>query len=281
MSDLSPRARALFDKAREAGAPTPAERERLYQKLEPMTGGPGPTTPPPAAGGAGAWVAGGIVVGLAVAGLVWHGVGDDAGRSPTRPKDTVVASDVALPPAVGVHPELPLGSGELPASSVAPASGTTARSPATGATGASDRPPGSPQPPRTSARAGATHDAAQRPGAASRRRADAERNAQATGNDLAAELALLQTAQRARHERRFDAALASLASHATRFPDGALAHEREVTRALVLCERGDLERGRILATRFAPSAWSGALRAACGAFTEQGAPPAPRPGEER
>ncbi|HJL22106.1 MAG TPA: hypothetical protein RMH80_07725, partial [Polyangiaceae bacterium LLY-WYZ-15_(1-7)] len=77
-----------------------------------------------------------------------------------------------------------------------------------------------------------------RPARAARSDSPAPEPAEASGPALALELGLLRRARSALGAGRTDAALAALREHAERFPDGALAAERDGTRALALCEAG-------------------------------------------
>jgi len=80
---------------------------------------------------------------------------------------------------------------------------------------------------------------------------------------LTEELLLLRRAQAARRAHRYASALAALREHQRRFPEGTLASERDVARALTLCESGRLDEGRALAAPFAGSAWAASLDEAC------------------
>lgn len=70
-------------------------------------------------------------------------------------------------------------------------------------------------------------------------------------DEIAAELQLVQDATRAKNAGDTSKALALLGEHGERFPSGALAQERQVLRAEVLCARGDKAGARRLAERFA------------------------------
>ena len=67
---------------------------------------------------------------------------------------------------------------------------------------------------------------------------------------LAQELALLGRAQRAINGGEPESALALLAEHARRFPNGAMAEEREAARVVALCRAGQSDRARAAASRF-------------------------------
>jgi outer membrane protein assembly factor BamD (BamD/ComL family) len=67
---------------------------------------------------------------------------------------------------------------------------------------------------------------------------------------FAEELRLVTAAQRALAQSQLDAADRSLREHATRFPRGQLAEERDATRVLVTCSRGDRDASAREAARF-------------------------------
>jgi hypothetical protein len=67
---------------------------------------------------------------------------------------------------------------------------------------------------------------------------------------IRSELELLRGAQRQLHRGEARAALALLAEHAQRFPTGVLAHERDASRVLALCQAGDFKSARAQAERF-------------------------------
>jgi hypothetical protein len=69
---------------------------------------------------------------------------------------------------------------------------------------------------------------------------------------LQTEIQLLSSAQAALRDGGHDRALASLAEHAARFPNGALALERDAVRAIALCSSGRMNIGRSAATELAP-----------------------------
>lgn len=70
-------------------------------------------------------------------------------------------------------------------------------------------------------------------------------------DDIAAELALVKQATQAKNAGDTGRALTLLSEHAKRFDGGALAQERQVLRAEVLCARGDKSKAKALAERFA------------------------------
>jgi hypothetical protein len=256
MSGLSPRARELFARARAAGAPTAVERAALYAKIESAIDAPtpAPSSPPSSATIPSGWIGASAVIGLAALGIAWL-------ASPERDPPSTASTMLHAQHAQSAQPEAPSAS-DRPAIGAGVIAGITPPPPSASSTGAEVTRRGDTA---STARAVPRDVRGSRDGAGSRaprsaRRADGPDDADA---DLAAELRLLRRAQDARRDRRWTDALSSLDVHGSRFPGGALAIEREVTRALVLCESGELERGRALAGRFSSSAWARALAAAC------------------
>jgi hypothetical protein len=72
----------------------------------------------------------------------------------------------------------------------------------------------------------------------------------ALGSTLAEENRLLAQARAALIDERPEQALARLADHARRFPDGVLAEERQALRAVALCEAGRNAEGDAAASSF-------------------------------
>jgi hypothetical protein len=70
-------------------------------------------------------------------------------------------------------------------------------------------------------------------------------------DDLAAEMELLGAARTALKTGDTKAALAKLDAHARRFPHGALASDRELSRVTVLCKVGDLDAAERVARSYA------------------------------
>ncbi len=243
MSGLSPRARALFERARAEGTPTARERERLYARLDAAiaagsapngsaANGGAPSEPPaPAAGTA-------APAGATLASVSTAALGIVAALAALTAL-TVLLTPPAPVPVPKSEPDSPSG----PASDSAPALVPDAE------------PEPAPEPVPVPVPVPVPDSAA-----------SSARPLRTTAPvaDLAAELALLRRAQAARVDARYSDALGVLAEHEARFPHGALAREREIARALVLCESGDVARGRALALRLGPSAWSGSIARACG-----------------
>jgi hypothetical protein len=86
-------------------------------------------------------------------------------------------------------------------------------------------------------------------------------------SDLEAEVRLLEEADAELRRGDADAALARLGEHASRYPTGTLADEREGVRAIALCRAGRLAEGKAVADRFLAAARKSSLatrvRTAC------------------
>jgi hypothetical protein len=221
MKDMSPRARDLFARARASGAPSPADRARLLDRVQKATAPSVPPPPAPPTIGLPAIGVGGLIVMASLLAVLGTGGadpvatgGDVSVATPEVEVEVEVEAEREVEREVEVEVEVE-------------------------AEAEAEREPASP------------------------RRAPIE-------DDMTLELRLLRRAQSARRAHRYPAALAALREHETRFPHGILASERDVARALVLCESGDLEQGRALAAPFAGTAWSSSLAQAC---TESGETP--------
>jgi hypothetical protein len=90
----------------------------------------------------------------------------------------------------------------------------------------------------------------------------------AGARSIQSELELIRAAQKHLHRSEARAALTLLAEHARRFPNGALAEEREASRVLALCQLGDAPGTREQAQRFVQrtpsSPFVDRVRASCG-----------------
>jgi hypothetical protein len=86
-------------------------------------------------------------------------------------------------------------------------------------------------------------------------------------SDLEGEVRLLEEADAELRRGDADAALARLSEHASRYPAGTLADEREGVRAIALCRAGRLAEGKAVADRFLAAARKSSLatrvRTAC------------------
>jgi hypothetical protein len=93
-------------------------------------------------------------------------------------------------------------------------------------------------------------------------------HARRTSDSLEGEVRLLEEADADLRRGDADSALARLGEHASRYPSGTLADEREGIRAVALCRAGRLAEGRVAADRFLAAARKSSLasrvRTACG-----------------
>jgi hypothetical protein len=232
MSKLSPKERALIDAARKGWRPsasvTRAVRAGIPERLreEPTLGveAPGPADLTPSIGrfaAAKAFVRSpwGAVTGLAVVGLCAafgaRGVLEDRRSSPGEAATTAISapSAPALPapaPETRALPEI----GTVSLDSLPDALPDVGPKKAGAAFGA--RPP-------------AKHPTSQ---------------VAPTADTLAEEVALVRAAQRSLRDGSPKEALASLATHASRFPNGVLREERMTLQALSFCALGDLPKAR-------------------------------------
>lgn len=75
-------------------------------------------------------------------------------------------------------------------------------------------------------------------------------SAKARAASIQSELELIRRAQKHLHRGEDGAALALLAEHARRFPNGVLTQERDASRIAALCQAGDVVAARAQAERF-------------------------------
>lgn len=208
-----------------ASAPDPARKDATWAAIAAATGAPkaggGPTT---------SWLGkAGMVVSViaALGGAAWVGLGggrgDDLGdrptsaatvpAAPTEPRAAPVAIDEAAPPEV-----------------IAPATVDVPVPPPVGSATSRERPRPAPD---SVVPAPAPEIAGPAPAPIDVGHAEPVPAAEGT---LAAELAVLRDAQRALRAGDAAAALRGLEDHRARFPDGALARDRDVARIGALCE---------------------------------------------
>ena len=243
MSKLTDREQALLDAARKGWCPSPkvmrSVRAGIPERLreEPTFGAdaPGPRDVASSVGrleAAKAFVRspwGGAVTGLGVLGLcVAFGMrGPDGDRA--APPPPAVAPTSAVAPASPSPPQIaePSPSRALETVTLEP-------------------PPEAPQPPSLDRRGDRVGAAAKAARASSNRPAPVkDTDDRRAGTDtIAEEVALVRTAQRALRDGAPAEALASLATHASRFPNGALREERMTLQVLSLCATGDLAKAR-------------------------------------
>jgi hypothetical protein len=200
VTDLSPRARALFEAGRQALQPNAADRERVLSALsarvglEPEGGGTGGA--PTATSGLGWPGVTAIVVGLAVAGAGVFQVVRPAARA-------AVASAASSAPVLSSRPEpTPVGAALQAVAPVAPGESVSSETL---------------EPPRESKRSAASTQPSDR---------------------LAEEVAILSEAERELHAGQYQSALGLLDEHRHKFPNGTLAQERMAARVQALCGLG-------------------------------------------
>ncbi len=171
------------------------------------------------------------------------------------------------PEAGGVPPTPPAERATASETATAPQPAT----PAVATVSEPATPPGTATPPSAASKADA-EDRGRRPRRGARP-APAEPVAPAASSSLEAEMALLGRASASRRAGDREAALASLQRHAREFPDGQLAPERELQRALVLCELGRRDEARAIARGFAQRFATSPLRSKAAAVCAQEATP--------
>jgi hypothetical protein len=243
VDDLSDGSRRLLEQLREAEAPADAALtgglERLRGALGDAVDAPGSGASPGSSarpsgsgGGSGGPTAGGgfalklalaaVVSGVTVAALVLAGRDAPetapAGNTIETPVETPIATPVETPIATPVE--------------------TPAAEPPTPATPATPPRDDAPAPePAAPAAPEAVKPAKGKAGADE-------------GSNLEEELRLVRSATEASSQGEHAAALKLLAEHKRRFPRGALAGERELTRAKTLCASGERARARGVAERY-------------------------------
>ncbi len=223
MTELSPRARALFEAGRRSLQPADADRERIFSALSTRVGGPEPdggkTPGTPAAAGGLSWPAITAITALMFGlGIVGAG-GYELLRSEAHPMPVPASSSAPVASVVSVappSPEPPPIPAPVPSEASAPAD--------TGGT------------PRPSVRS----DSAPTP----------------PSDRLAEEVAILSEAERAIHAEQYQLALQLLDEHRRKFPHGALAQERMAARVQALCGLGrvsDAQAALARLTRLSPN----------------------------
>ena len=226
MTELSPRARALFEAGRQSLQPTEQDRQRNLQALARHIDGLEPTPEPaPRAGtpvsGLGLPGITAIVVGLALVGAGVFRLGRP--QSHETPLAAIPSAPLvsASPPSASAL-EVPAPSAAAAASEVAPVDvSTTARASARSSTGAP------------------------------------------AGDRLAEEVALLSAAERDLRAGQYQDALRVLNEHRRKFPQGALAQERIAARVQALCGLGRAGEAQTELARLSPKSLHGSRAEAC------------------
>lgn len=182
------------------------------------------------------------------------GPGVGASRAPSRPAGPTVAVELTeVEPAAAVEPtEIAPNEAIEPAATLPPRAQRALHAPA-------------PRPRAAVHRSGAARPTTPAQRASTEIGEAAQAGVSLEADPLAVELALLRRARRALADGDTSAALVALREHQERFPDGALAAEREGTRALVLCARGgSSEPARVFLRDYPRSPLAARVRAACG-----------------
>ena len=239
MNDRDPELARKLELYRQAKAPPREVRERVWESVQAQTrGGPEAGTAPSRSGAIKLVVLAAAIVGLGGLWMARGGSESPSASVPVAAPAAPVAAAATRPPAEVVRPAQPTPRPEV-ATTTTELTGT--------APAASDTPA------LTHAPRAATHSSADRPQASS----------------LAEELELLTAAQHAAQRGAPRAALALLDQHGRRFPDGAMAEEREAERVTALCALGREDEARRVAdtflTRFVGSPQSARVSRACAA----------------
>jgi hypothetical protein len=223
MSELSPKARDLFARARRDAAPTAAQKAALFSRIEARAASP-------AGASGGTWWLFGAGVIVVAATLLYLAL--SPGEAPrTSAKKDAPAVAVEAPRAVAMiaarrelahRAEPEIASRELSIERRRPTAPTV------------------------------------------REESSAAETEGAPDGDFAAELALVGAAQRARLQRHPALALTLLAEHERDFATGILSTERDVLRAQIACESGDIERGLALGAPYTNGAYASRIRTSCG-----------------
>jgi hypothetical protein len=278
LDELSPEARALLAAGREADGPSPDDRSRVKGALlaSLAAGGATATTATAAAATTGAAATGAAAAGTAVSGGTAGVVGTGGLLGVSKAAATLLAGAVVTGAVVTgvvvgtVPPSPPPQEAPGPATAIEGAEDdrplvVPPASPAPVARVAEEAAPEpapapAPEPrvlpratPPTGSGGPATAGAEAPPAAPSR-----------APSTVAAELALLRSARAALRGDDGDRALAELAIHAARFPDGVLAQERDALRAEADCttDRG-VDRARRFLARHPRSVHAARLREVC------------------
>jgi hypothetical protein len=233
-------AREILDRYLDARTPDADRQAAAWAAIDARiaAGDPGPAlAQEPTAGAAkGALLAKGFLGGIALAGLVYLGAQLTGGTDPDG-----VSNVSTLPTPVAASRPVP--------TSARPARGATERPPLVEAGGPEPGPSEVTSPrarksfrSRDADRAGTVVEPAEN--------VDAPAGETAAGGSLAEEMALLGQGQRALRAGDPVKALALFDTHARRYPEGALADERELKRAQALCALGDVAKARAAAAAF-------------------------------
>lgn len=243
---LSPEARALIAQARGGDDPSDADRARVRRALlATVAGGAGLAATSAASSAAASTVGTGLaatVAKVAAVILVVGGVG--AGTVMVAPWEDPPAVEAPAPRARASRPTVERAAAPAPQPPpVAPAVEAALPVPVD----EPSPPVVAPEPP-AAPRAETVRPRPSRP--APVEPPPPAQPASLPASTLAAEVALLRSAQAALNGGDPETALARLGDHARRFPDGAMAEEREAARVLALCRAGRDDEARGAADRF-------------------------------
>jgi len=236
MTELTPEAQNLVDAARGGDDPSPAARARVRAALLAQIGAaPRPTSP--RAGHTGLIVGVATVATIGIVVGAWLMLRD---RNPAPPPAPSIAAPAPAPVITSLPPEPAPSPSPPPPPSPSPSPSPPPPPPPSPSP--SPSPPRRPSPPPASASA-------------------------PTADSIRAERALLAAANAALRDGDPAAALATLATHASRFPHGVLVEERNATRVLALCAAGrtaDAEAARTdFLARWPRSVHAARVRTAC------------------
>lgn len=232
MTELSPKARDLFARARREGGPTAAQKAALLSRIETRAAAP-------AKGSGWSWLMFGASALVIVAILAFFASesskGDEVAKPVERPLVALplVAAAVEEPRVEIAVPEPQPEPEIVPEPAVAPVH-RVARTPI-------------------------AREASESPSA--REVVAPERSAEC---ELAAEQALYAAAGLARRQGHDEQAEALLVEHRRECPNGVFAQQRDVMLAKILCDRGDLEAGRAIAARHRGSVYGSVIDQSCG-----------------
>ena len=298
MSDLSPRARAIIDQARDADGPSPADRARIRAALYAQIGllGSVAGSGDAGAGGLGAGDGIGAAAGaagstgaaklaLAVMVALGLGIGGYFLASKREPVPPGAEPAVSLAPAPSPLPEVSPAPAEIatpaPASTPdpvspdpVPADPVSVEPAPADATPGLERSSARRSKPRSAPRARSSSPGSiNEPGTEPRGEPKTGPEAEPAGSTVAAlgeESRLIRDARRALREGDAATALQRMIEHQERFRDGQLVQERQALRIIALCKLDRVEQARREATMFTsrwPSSPHGArIRASCPAL---------------
>jgi hypothetical protein len=233
VTELSPRARDLFARARREGAPTAAQKAALLSRIETRA-----AAPVKASGWAWLVLGGSALVIVAI--LAFFASESSKGAEVGKPSEPL---HVAAPPVAGAIEEPRV---EIAVPEPQPEPEIVPEVPRVVAPAA-----------RARTRSAATvQEAAPGPVAV--------QPAPVTGCELAAEMALVNSARMFCQRGQFDQAVELLEEHRRDCRDGAMAMERNVLLARITCERGDIEAGRALGAPYRDGAYGSLIDQSCG-----------------